>query len=86
MPLRMKAERIALMPHWPARMGEDMAALYLGVSLTKFRERVGAKVYPQPVKEGARLLWAKRQLDLYVDAQFGIANEDGDDPTWADLK
>jgi hypothetical protein len=80
----MKPERIALMPHWPARMGEDMAALYLGVSLTKFRERVLGKVYPQPVKEGGRKLWSRRQLDLYVDAQFGIA--EGDDPTWADFK
>lgn len=76
--------RIERMPHWPARMGEDMAALYLGVSLTKFRERVTALVYPQPVKEGARKLWAKRQLDLYVNAQFGIADEQ--DETWADLR
>jgi hypothetical protein len=45
---RINESRIALMPDWPARMGEDMAALYLGVSLTKFRERVDAKVYPQP--------------------------------------
>jgi hypothetical protein len=44
---RERAEgRVALMPHWPARMGEDMAALYLGVSMTKFRERVKAGTYP----------------------------------------
>ena len=82
----MRAERIALMPHWPARMGEDMAALYLGVSLTAFRERVSSRAYPQPMMEGRRRLWAKRQLDLYVDAQFGIANDEQDDPTWADLQ
>lgn len=82
----MTPARVALMPHWPARMGEDMAALYLGVSMTKFRERVKARAYPQPVREGGRLLWAKRQLDLYVDAQFGIANDEQDDPTWADLR
>jgi hypothetical protein len=68
-----KAERIALMPHWPARMGEDMAALYLGVSMTRFRERVKAQTYPQPVREGGRLLWAKRQLD-----------PDPTDPTFAE--
>jgi hypothetical protein len=67
-------------------MGEDMAALYLGVSLTSFRERVRSGKYPQPVAEGKRRLWAKRQLDLYVDAQFGIANTEQDDPTWADLR
>jgi hypothetical protein len=66
-------------------MGEDMAALYLGVSLTAFRERVASKLYPQPVTEGRRKLWAKHQLDLYVDAQFGIANDERDDSTWADL-
>lgn len=82
----MRAERIALMPHWPARMDENMAALYLGVSATRFRERVRNKSYPQPVREGARLLWAKRQLDLYVDAQFGIVNEERGDPTWVDYK
>jgi predicted DNA-binding transcriptional regulator AlpA len=82
-----KPERIALMPNWPARMGEDMACLYMGVSMTTFRERVKTKTYPQPVREGGRLLWAKRQLDLYVDAQFGIANdEQGEPDTWADLK
>jgi hypothetical protein len=68
----MKAERIALMPAWPARMGEDMASLYLGVSLTKFRERVDAKVYPQPVTEGRRKLWAKVQLDRFIAEQFRL--------------
>ena len=82
----MTPSRAALMPHWPARMGEDMAALYLGVSLTNFRERVSARKYPQPMMEGRRKLWSRRQLDLYVDAQFGIANDEQDDPTWADFK
>jgi hypothetical protein len=81
-----KPERIALMPDWPARMGESMAADYLAVSLTMFRERVKKGTYPQPVCEGRRRLWAKRQLDLYVAAQFGIADADGDDPTWADFR
>jgi hypothetical protein len=74
------------MPHWPARMNAGMAADYLGVSLTTFLIRVASSEYPQPVAEGKRKLWAKRQLDLYVDAQFGIANREQDDPTWADLK
>jgi predicted DNA-binding transcriptional regulator AlpA len=85
-----KAERIALMPDWPARMGEDMAALYLGVSQTAFREKVKGRSYPQPVREGGRLLWAKRQLDRYVDAQFNLAQpspeDDSGDRTWDDFK
>jgi hypothetical protein len=83
-----RAERIALMPDWPTRMGEDLASLYMGVSATTFRERVKEKLYPQPVREGGRLLWARRQLDRYVDAQFKLPQlpgESGDD-TWDDLR
>jgi hypothetical protein len=86
---RSRAERIALMPAWPARMGEDMASLYLGVSLTKFRERVDAKVYPQPVTEGRRKLWAKVQLDRFIAEQFRLPVDEsaGDGPrrnSWDD--
>lgn len=69
----MKPERIAQMPAWPARMGEDMAALFMGVSLTTFRERVRSRLYPQPVTEGGRKLYGRRQLEHFVDAQFGLA-------------
>jgi hypothetical protein len=50
----MTPERVALMPAWPARMGDDLAALYLGVSPTTFRERVKARAYPQPDPYGNR--------------------------------
>jgi predicted DNA-binding transcriptional regulator AlpA len=70
-------------------MGEDMAALYVGVSLTTFRERVKEHRYPKPVREGKRLFWSRRQLDLYVDAQFGLeqrpSNTSGD-ASWDDLQ
>ena len=78
----MRAERIALMPNWPARMGEDMAANYLGVGLTRFREQVKAKAYPQPRREGARLFWSRAQLDRWIDAQFGLGAPAG---SWDDL-
>lgn len=61
------------MPDWPARMGEDMAALYLGVSETTLRAGVASGRYPRPVKEGKRLFWARLQLDRYIAAQFGFA-------------
>jgi hypothetical protein len=81
------AAQIALMPDWPARMGEDLAARYLGVSLTAFRERVMSGVYPQPVREGKRRLWARRQLDRYVDAQFGLPHHNGpEDGSWDNLR
>lgn len=84
----MRAERIALMPDWPARMGEDMAALYLGVSASTFRVRVKEGTYPQPVHEGGRIYWSRRQLDRYVDAQFNLPQlpDESGDSTWDDLR
>jgi hypothetical protein len=81
-------ERVALMPDWPTRMGEDLAALYVGVSMTTFRNRVRQKTYPAPIREGGRLFWSRRQLDIYVDAQFGLAQHtrESGDSTWDDLR
>jgi excisionase family DNA binding protein len=67
-----KPERIALLPDWPARMDDDTAALYLGVGVTTFRERVRSKEYPQPITEGTRRLWSRQQLDRFIAAQFGL--------------
>jgi hypothetical protein len=79
--------KIELMPDWPARMGEDLASLYVGVSLTTFRDRVAKGLYPQPHREGVRKFWGRRQLDRFVDAQFGLADDGGSgDPTWDDLR
>lgn len=79
--------KIALMPDWPARMGEDLASLYMGVSLTTFRDRVARGLYPQPQRDGTRKLWSRRQLDRFVDAQFGLPHEGGpEDSTWDDLR
>lgn len=84
----MKAEKIALMPDWPARMGEDLAALYLGVSVTTFRLRVRGADYPQPVREGGRLFWSRRQLDHHIASQFGLTAEISilGDNTWDDFQ
>lgn len=68
----MRADTAALMPDWPARMGEEMAALYLGVHRDTLRARVAEGSYPAPVHEGRRVFWSKRQLDDFVAAQFGI--------------
>lgn len=80
--------KIALMPDWPARMGEDLAALFVGVSQTMFREKVEKGIYPQPQWEGGRKFWSRRQLERFVDAQFGLPHQEGpaEDPTWADLR
>lgn len=79
----MKPERIALMPYWPARMDAEMAALYLGVGKTSFLEGVDARNYPAAVSEGHRKLWARVQLDRFVESQFGIA-QPSEDRSWDD--
>lgn len=77
----------AALPNWPARLGEDMAAAYLGVSKTTFRDRWQRRTYPQPIREGKRLLWSRTQLDRFVEQQFGIdGDNDNGDETWGDLR
>ena len=78
----MRPERAQMMPDWPARMGEDMAALYLGVSQTTLRAGSASGRYPRPIRDGKRLLYARRQLDQYVDAQFGLGAPSN---SWDDL-
>lgn len=63
-------------------MGEDMAALYLGVSQTTLRAGSASGRYPKPIRDGKRVLYARRQLDSYVDAQFGLGAPRG---SWDDL-
>jgi predicted DNA-binding transcriptional regulator AlpA len=79
----MSPNRALKMPDWPARMGEDMAAIYLGVSETTLRAGVASGRYPRPIREGKRLLWARCQLDRFVQAQFGIASEQEEGRGWA---
>lgn len=68
----MRAERAALMPDWPARMDAGMAALYLGIGEDTLRNGASAGRFPAPVHEGGRVLWSKRQLDVFVAGQFGF--------------
>jgi hypothetical protein len=77
------------MPNWPARMDEAMTATFLGVSQGKFRENWKQKAtYPQPVREGRRLLWSRVQLERWVETQFrleGNLSSQTEDGTWENL-
>ena len=80
----MSAERALKMPDWPARMSEDMAALYLGVSASTLRAGSAAGRYPRPVRDGKRVLYARVQLDRFVRAQFGLpADNEQEGKGWA---
>jgi predicted DNA-binding transcriptional regulator AlpA len=85
-----KADRLASLPDYPGVMGEDLAATYLGVSRSTFRSRVRAGAYPQPCRDGRRVLWARRQLDSFIAARFGLpdagAEIGGESDGWADFK
>lgn len=61
-------ERIKELPDWPARMTAPVAAAYMGISETAFRDRFKDR----GVREGANLLWSRGQLDAIVAAQFGM--------------
>ena len=76
-----------MLPNWPTRLSEAAAAQYLSIGRTSFRDKVGSGLYPQPVTEGGRKFWSKKQLDNFVAGQFGLSqsHEIGDD-SWADLK
>ncbi len=74
------------LPNWPARLSEDMAAAYLDVSKTTFRERWQGRAYPRPLREGKRLFWSRLQLDRFVESQFGLNDNDTADDTWSDLR
>jgi predicted DNA-binding transcriptional regulator AlpA len=76
----------AALPNWPARLSEDLAAAYCGVSKTTFRAKWQARRYPQPVKEGGRLFWSRVQLDQFVEVQFGLAENDMADASWSDMR
>ncbi len=73
----------AALPDWPARMGEELAAAYLGVSASTLRAGSAAGRYPRPVRDGKRILYARAQLDRFVLAQFGIPTENEEGRGWA---
>jgi predicted DNA-binding transcriptional regulator AlpA len=49
-------------------LSRDEAAMYIGISATKFDEMVGDGRMPAPVKIDARKVWDIRSLDLAFDS------------------
>jgi hypothetical protein len=69
------AARLSQLPDWPGRLGEEEAAAYLGLSKSGVREKWAAagSSYPQPAREAGRIFWSRRQLDAWIDCQFGLS-------------
>jgi hypothetical protein len=79
----MTNDRALKLPDWPARMGEDLAAAYLGVSASTLRQGSAAGRYPRPIRDGKRVLYSRVQLDRFVMAQFGIPADNQEGRGWA---
>ena len=83
-------ERLAMLPNWPIRMSEDVAAMFVGVSKSTFRKKWESGEYPQPCREDGRIFWHRDQLTQFVDKQFGLskppAQDLGGDKSWADFR
>lgn len=60
----------------PRRLHAEQAAKYLGVSRSKFLEKVKIGVYPKPIHDGGNTLWDIHLLDKMVDAQSGLRSMD----------
>jgi predicted DNA-binding transcriptional regulator AlpA len=60
-------------------LSRDEAAVYIGVSATKFDEMVADGRMPPPLRIDARKVWDIRSLDLAFDA---IANENPTPNSW----
>jgi len=58
------------------------AAIYVGVSVTKFDELVSDGRMPQPKRIDARKVWQIRALDQAFD---GLPGEGESDPNWSDV-
>lgn len=57
------------------------AAVYVGISRSKFAELVAEGQMPRPFRLGRRLIWDKNKLD----ETFDLLTE-GDDQSWADFE
>ena len=74
----------APLPHWPRLLCDDLAAAYLGLSATTFRDRVERREFPQPIQIGRRKLWDRRALDRLIDARSGFVAASRPGEGWED--
>lgn len=58
----------------PARMDAECAAYFVGVSKTTFLEGISIGRYPNPVREGGRVLWITRSLRESVEKKSQSLN------------
>jgi predicted DNA-binding transcriptional regulator AlpA len=60
-------------------LSREEAAMYVGISPSKFDELVADETMPRPVKIGGRKVWDIRRLDVAFDA---LAMENAAPNSW----
>jgi predicted DNA-binding transcriptional regulator AlpA len=62
----------AALPGWPRGLREDMAAAYVGLSVSTIRAERAAGRFPDPVPLTAgRHVYLREDLDSYLDTKAG---------------
>ncbi len=69
-----QAERA--LPGWPEGLTEDLAAAYLGISVSLFRREWEARRMPRPRRiTVGRQVWHRAELKAWLDAQFNLQKD-----------
>lgn len=68
---------------WPRGMRDEIAAAYVGLSLTTFLREVAAGKAPRPtwITKG-RKIWLKEKLDAWLDEKDGRPSTSVDGEDW----
>lgn len=56
-------------PGWPRGLSREMAAAYVGLSVTTFLDGVRRNEWPAPMAIGRRRVWDRAALDKVFDAR-----------------
>jgi predicted DNA-binding transcriptional regulator AlpA len=70
----MTALRPAELPGWPRGLPEDLAAAYVGISVTNMRRLMQSPRTPFPGSvelSPQRVVWLREDLDRWLDAKAG---------------
>ncbi|MBV8523647.1 MAG: helix-turn-helix domain-containing protein [Acetobacteraceae bacterium] len=68
------------LPGWPRGLCEELAAAYVGLSVTTIRAERAAGRFPAPIPlTRGRIVWLKEDLDRYLDEKAGrvVCSMDG---------
>ncbi len=82
-PCTQRTAACSKLPGWPRGLREELAAAYIGLSVTAFRTEVASKRAPQPFwLTRGRKAWLKDALDEYLDRLAGRTSPAAQDDPW----